>query len=124
MDYVAFPLRIEKATGRLARSSGAEENLLRLLKIMLSTSARGWAGSENFGMRDALPEILLKANARLETARRMNEGLRELGIDWVEVRKIEVDAASQTYEPVYLVTLFSKAKGIEVQRIDPWESRK
>jgi hypothetical protein len=112
MDYLAFPLRIDP-TGRMARSSGAEENLLRLLKIMLATPARGWPGSQDFGVRDALAELPLKANLRPETAKRINGSLRELGIDWVEVKMIEIDPSSDAYEPVYVFTLLYKGKGIE-----------
>ena len=43
MDYLAFPLRID-SIGRMTRSNGAEENLMRLQKIMLTTPARGWPG--------------------------------------------------------------------------------
>src|SRR5262245_13256624 len=115
MDYLPFPLRID-SIGRLGRSTGAEENLLRLLKIMLTTPARGWPGSTNFGIRDSLAEIPFKLNARQETVRRINESLRELDIDWVEVKMIELDPAS-VYEPSFIFTLFYKGKGIEHQRI-------
>ena len=112
MDYLAFPLRID-TIGRVARSSGAEENLLRLLKIMLVTPARGWPGSENFGVRDSLADLPFKFNLRQETVKRINESLRELGIDWVEAKTIEIDPSSDAYEPVYVFTLFYKGKGIE-----------
>jgi hypothetical protein len=112
MEYLAFPLRIDPA-GRIARSTGAEENLLRVLKIMLATPARGWPGSQNFGIRDALAELPFKLNLRQETVRRINDSLRELGIDWVEVKMIEMDPASDAYEPVYVFTLFYKGKGLE-----------
>jgi hypothetical protein len=112
MDYLAFPLRIDPI-GRMARSIGAEENLLRLLKIMLTTPDRGWPGSQNFGIRDALAELPFKLSLRQETVRRINDNLRELGIDWVEVKMIEVDPTSDAYEPVYVFTLFYKGKGVE-----------
>ena len=112
MDYLAFPLRID-SIGRVSRSSGAEENLLRLLKLMLVTPARGWPGSENFGVRDALAELPFKFNLRQETVKRINESLRELGIDWVEAKTIEIDPSGDAYEPVYVFTLFYKGKGIE-----------
>jgi hypothetical protein len=112
MDYLAFPLRIDPI-GRMARSTGAEENLLRLLKIMLATPARGWPGSQNFGIRDALAELPFKLSLRQETVRQINDSLRELGIDWVEVKMIEVDPTSDAYEPVYVFTLFYKGKGVE-----------
>jgi hypothetical protein len=112
MDYLAFPLRIEPI-GRVARSSGADENLMRLLKIMLTTPARGWPGSEDFGVRDALPELPFKSGLRQETVKRVNESLRGLGIDWVEVKTIEVDPSSDAYEPAYVFTLSYKGRGIE-----------
>jgi hypothetical protein len=112
MDYLAFPLRIDPI-GRMARSTGVEENLLRLLKIMLTTPALGWPGSQNFGIRDALAELPLKLNLRQETVRRINDGLRELDIDWVEVKTIEIDPTSNAYEPAYVFTLFYKGKGVE-----------
>lgn len=112
MDYLAFPLRIDPI-GRVARSSGAEENLLRLLKIMLTTPARGWPGSENFGLRDALAELPFKFNLRQETVKQINGCLRELGIDWVEVKMIEIDPSGDAYEPAYVFTLIYKGKGEE-----------
>ena len=112
MDYLAFPLRIDPA-GRMARSNGAEENLMRLLKIMLTTPARGWPGLQDFGVRDALADLPFKFNLRQETVKRINGNLRELGIDWVEVKMIEIDHSSDTYEPAYVFTLFYKGKGIE-----------
>jgi hypothetical protein len=112
MDYLAFPLRIDPI-GRMARSTGAEENLLRLLKVMLATPARGWPDFHNFGIRDALSELPFKLAVRQETVRRMNDSLRELEIDWVEVKTIEVDPTSDAYEPVYVFTLFYKGKGVE-----------
>jgi hypothetical protein len=112
MDYLAFPLRIDP-TGRMARSAGAEENLLRLLKIMLATPARGWPGLEDFGVRDALAALPFKANLRQETVKRINASLRELEIDWVEVKMIEIDPSSDTYEPAYLFTLLYKGKGVD-----------
>jgi hypothetical protein len=112
MDYLAFPLRIDPA-GRMARSTGAEENLLRVLKIMLATPAHGWPGSQNFGIRDALADLPFKLNLRQETVRQINDSLRELGIDWVEVKMIEMDPTSDAYEPVYVFTLFYKGKGVE-----------
>jgi hypothetical protein len=112
MNYLAFPLRLDPV-GRVARSSGAEESLLRMLKIMITTPARGWPGSENFGVRDALAELPFKTALRQETVKRVNESLRELGIDWVEVKMIEVDPSSEAYEPVYVFTLSYRGKGIE-----------
>jgi hypothetical protein len=112
MDYLSFPLRIDP-TGRMARSAGADENLLHLLKIMLATPARGWPASQDFGIRDALAELPFKLNLRQETVRRMNGSLRELGIDWVEVKTIEIDPTSDAYEPVYVFSVFYKGKGIE-----------
>jgi hypothetical protein len=112
MDYLAFPLRIDQI-GRMARSTSAEENLLRLLKIMLTTPAQGWPGSQNFGIRDALAELPFKLNLRQETVRRINDNLRELDIDWVEVKAIEIDPTSDAYEPAYVFTLFYKGKGVE-----------
>jgi hypothetical protein len=112
MDFLAFPLRIDPA-GRIARSEGAEENLLRLLKIMLATPARGWPGLQDFGVRDALAELPFKVNLRHETVKRINASLSELGIDWVEVKMIEIDPSSDAYEPAYVFTLFYKSKGIE-----------
>src|SRR2546422_959159 len=76
--------------GRMARSAGAEENLLRLLKIMLATPARGWPGLQDFGVRDALAELPFKVHLRQETVKRVNASLSELGIDWVEVKMIEI----------------------------------
>jgi hypothetical protein len=116
MDYLAFPLRIEPSGG-LARSSGAEENLLRLLRIILLTPDRGWAGFHNFGLRDALPEISFKVSARQAAVKRMNNCLSELAIDWVEVKTIEIDPASDAYEPVYLLKLFYKGKGEDTHQI-------
>jgi hypothetical protein len=116
MGYLSFPLRID-SIGRVARSTGAEENLLRLLKIMLATPTRGWPGSPSFGIRDALADIPFKLNVRQEIVKRINESLRELDIDWVEVKMIEIDPASDMYEPAYVLTLFYKDKGIEHQRI-------
>ena len=112
MDYLAFPLRID-SVGRMARSNGAEENLLRLLKIMLATPARGWPGLQDFGVRDALADLPFKIGLRQETVRQINGSLRELGIDWVEVKMIEIDPSSDAYEPAYVFTLFYKDKGIE-----------
>jgi hypothetical protein len=112
MDYLAFPLRID-STGRMARSTGAEENLLRLMKIMLATPDRGWPGLQDFGVRDALAALPFKSNLRQETVRRINASLRELGIDWVEVKVIEIDPSSDAYEPAYIFTLFYEGKGIE-----------
>lgn len=112
MDYLAFPLRIDPV-GRMARSNDAEENLLRLLKIMLTTPARGWPGSQNFGVRDALAELPFKVGLRQETVKRINGSLLDLGIDWVEVKMIEVDPSGDAYEPEYVLTLFYKGKGTE-----------
>jgi|SRR5215510_8534790 len=116
MEYLAFPLRIEPSGG-LARSSGADENLLRLLRIILLTPDRGWAGFHDFGLRDALPDISFKVSARQAAVKRMNNCLSELAIDWVKVKKIEIDPASDAYEPVYLLTLFYKDRGEETQPI-------
>jgi hypothetical protein len=112
MDYIAFPLRIDPI-GRMARSTGAEESLLRLLKIMLTTPVRGWPGLQDFGIRDALADLPFKYGLRQETVKRMNGNLRELGIDWVEVKMIEIDPSSDAYEPTYVFTLFYKGKGEE-----------
>ena len=112
MDYLASPLRIDQI-GRMARSSGAEENLLRLLKIMLATPARGWPGLQDFGIRDALAELPFKSGLRQETVKQINGSLRELGIDWVEVKMIEIDPSGDAYEPAYVFTLFYKGKGEE-----------
>jgi hypothetical protein len=112
MDYLAFPLRIDPV-GRMARSNGAEENLLRLLKIMLTTPARGWPGLQDFGIRDALADLPFKIGLRQETVKRINGSLRELGIDWVEVKAIEIDPSSDAYEPAYVFTLSYKGKGVE-----------
>jgi len=112
MDYLASPLRIDQI-GRMARSSGAEENLLRLLKIMLATPARGWPGLQDFGIRDALADLPFKSGLRQETVKQINGSLRELGIDWVEVKMIEIDPSGDAYEPAYVFTLFYKGKGEE-----------
>ena len=80
---------------------------------MLTTPARGWSGLQDFGVRDALADLPFKAGLRQETVRQINDSLRELGIDWVEVKMIEIDPSSDAYEPVYVFTLFFKGKGIE-----------
>jgi hypothetical protein len=112
MDYLAFPLRIDPI-GRMARSNGAEESLLRLLKIMLATPARGWPGLQNFGVRDALADLPFKPGLRQETVKRINGSLSELEIDWVEVKMIEIDLSSDVYEPAFIFTLLYKDRGIE-----------
>ncbi len=116
MECVAFPLLIQQ-TGQLARSGGAEDSLLHVLKIMLTTPANGWTGSPNFGLRDSLAELPFKSQVRSETIRRMNENLRELGIDWAEVKTVEIDPASDVYEPAYLFTIAYKGKETEVQQV-------
>jgi hypothetical protein len=116
MNYISFPLRIE-STGALARSSGADENLLRLLKIMFTTPSNGWPGSPMFGLRDALAAIAVKGQVRLDTVRRVNETLLELGIDWVEVKTIESVPADRVFEQAYLLTLLHKDRGTELQQI-------
>jgi hypothetical protein len=116
MECVAFPLLIKK-TGQLARSNGAEESLLQVLRIMLTTPAAGWLGSPNFGLRDVLPELPFKSQVRSETVRRINENLRALGIGWAELKVIEIDPTSDIYEPAYLLTLACKDKGEEIQQI-------
>ncbi len=116
MECVAFPLLIEK-TGQLARSNGAEESLLKVLKIMLTTPAAGWSGSPNFGLRDVLADLPFKSHVRSETVRRINENLRELGIDWAELQGIEIDLTSNVYEPAYLLTLACKDRGVEVHQV-------
>lgn len=118
MECVAFPLLIEK-TGQLARSNGAEESLLQVLKIMLTTPAAGWLGLRNFGLRDALAELPFKTHVRTETVRRINENLLELGIDWAEVKTVEIDPASYVHEREYLLTISYRGKGEETQRIKP-----
>lgn len=115
MEYIAFPLLVH--AGQLARSNSAEESLLQVLKIMLTTPVNGWPGSPNFGLRDSLAELPFKSQTRTETVRRMNENLRELGIDWAEVRAVEVDPASDVYEPAYLLTLAYSGKTAETARI-------
>src|SRR5262245_17328823 len=112
MDYLAFPLRIDPV-GRMARSNGAEENLLRLLKIMLATAAIGWPCLQDFGVRDALAYLHFQIGLRQETVKQINGRLCELGIDWVEVKTIEIDPSSDAYAPAYVFTLFYKGKGVE-----------
>jgi hypothetical protein len=116
MDYLAFPLRIEPSGG-LARSSGVEENLLHLLRIMFTTPARGWPGNHNFGLRDELPNLTFKVNVRQTTVKRMNNSLRDLGIDWVELKTIEIDPASNEYEPTFLLTLVYQERGEDIRQI-------
>ena len=116
MEYIAFPLRID-AESKLARSSGAEENLLCLLKTMLTTPTSGWSGLPDFGVRDALAELPFKSNVRTEIIKRMNASLCELGIDWVGVKLIEVDPASNAYEAAYLLTLSHKDNNVGVTQV-------
>lgn len=116
MECIAFPLLIEKS-GQLARSTSAEESLLHVLKIMLTTPANGWPGGPEFGLRDSLAELPFKSQVRTETVRRMNENLRELGIDWAEVKAVEVDPTSDAYEPAYFLTLAYAGKTAETARI-------
>ena len=68
---------------------------------------------QRFDVRDALAELPFKAGLRQETVKQMNICLRELGIDWVEVKMIEVDPSSDAYEPTYVFTLLYKGKGVE-----------
>ncbi|MCI0660033.1 MAG: hypothetical protein L0220_03065 [Acidobacteria bacterium] len=84
---------------------------------MLTTPDRGWPGFPGFGIRDLLAELPFKVNARQEAVKRMNKSLRELTINWVEVKQIEIDSASDAYEPVYLLTLSYRGKGVDVQQI-------
>jgi hypothetical protein len=50
---------------------------------------------------------------RQETVKQINGSLRELGIDWVEVKMIEIDPSGDAYEPAYVFTLFYKGRGEE-----------
>jgi hypothetical protein len=114
MEFIDFPLEIDK-TGHFARSGGAETSLLHALKIQLTTPAAGWPGSPGFGLRDLLAELPFKAQARAEIIRRMNENLRDLGVDWAEVKSFEIDPASRTDEPQYVFSIAYRDKGTEIQ---------
>lgn len=116
MEFVAFPLRIEP-NGQLARSESLEKSLVDLLRLMLTTPAAGWLGSPNFGLRDSLAELPFKSHVRTETIRRVNENLRDLGIDGVEVKMIEIDPKGTIGESVCLLTLAYKGKGTEVEQV-------
>jgi hypothetical protein len=116
MDYIAFPLRIEK-TGQLARASGVEENLLSLLRLMLTTPAAGWAGSPNFGMRDMLPQQQSNQGTRLTLIKQMNQTLLDFAIDWVSVYNFEIESPDALGKIFYILTLSYKGKGVEVYRV-------
>lgn len=90
---------------------------MQLLRLMLTTPAAGWPGSPNFGMREMLAELPIKSHLRAEAVRRLNENLRDLGIEGVEVKVIEIDPKSTAAEAVCLLTLVYKDKGTAVQRV-------
>jgi|SRR5688572_24352487 hypothetical protein len=115
MNYLLFPLQIA-ATGSLQRSTGAEENLLALLRIMFRTPANGWPGSPKFGVRDLLGGLRAKGQSRPGLIRQINENLRDLGVDWAELKSIDAGAPDGA-ETEYALTLEYKGRGAEVQRI-------
>lgn len=116
MEYIDFPLEVDK-TGHLARSVGVETSLLHALRIMLSTPAAGWPGSPGFGLRDLLAELPFKSQVRAEIIRRMNANLRELGVDWAEVKSFEIDPASQIDEPQYVFSIAYRGRETDIQTL-------
>ena len=101
------------------RSSSPEESILQLLKIMASTSQRGWwRGSMKFGLRDTLAVMLSKHDARLDAIKQMNAAFEELGIDWVRVENIQFESSGVPDRLSYLLTLYYTGKGSDVQRLE------
>lgn len=117
MEFVAFPI-IVRASGWLNRASSPEESLLRLLKVMVSTSKEGWRGSDAFGSHETLAELPSKQSARQQAIRMINQALQELDIDWVSVDDIRYEPSGKPDTLSYLFTLSYVGKGSEVLRFE------
>ena len=80
---LALPLRVGP-DGRLARGAPADE-LARLFRVMVATSARAWPPAPGFG----LAEVVAAAHPPLEDqqgiADALNAALRGLGVRWARV---------------------------------------
>lgn len=122
MDFVAFPLRVER--GRLARSRGAEESLLWLLSVMARTARRGWPGAPDFGLAEALEEMRRNQDARSAAVRQINRVLEDLGVDWVRVEDLRWVGLTQPGLDSYVLTLSDPGNEKET-RVVAWnpESR-
>lgn len=117
MDFIAFPIHTV-GRGRLARSSGTEESILQLLKIMARTPQRGWRGSAEFGLRDTLASMLSKHDARLVAIKQANAMLEDLGFEWVHVENIQFEPSDEPHRLSYLITLSFNGKESEAHRLE------
>jgi hypothetical protein len=115
MDFVAFPLRIERGRGRLARSGGEEESLFSLLWVMTHTSRRGWRGSPDFGLGEVLVDIRRNHDASRAAVKQITRALEDLGVDWVRVVDLRWVGSEQPGEDSYAWTFVYPGKDNETK---------
>jgi hypothetical protein len=98
MDYLAFPLAIDKNTGALARVS-ARESVAALIEAASRTPPGPWCGCDSFGISDLIEKQLLtqpgvtKPLLMKEMANRLNHVLEKMAGSLCRVQEIRVTQA-------------------------------
>lgn len=116
MRFTDSPLRLDQR-GWLVQAEGPEDAIVKLLNVMVATPARGWLGSDSFGLREALAAMQAKEGARLMVIQQVNQTLHDLGIDWVKVTMIEPEKENEFGSQSYQFTLAYEGKGTVTHRV-------
>ena len=107
MQYLTFPLRIEKTF--LAKCDGREA-ALQMIRAMARTPGGSWKDCPSFGVRDLFEQARRKRELVDAAVRRMNAALEDLGVDAFRVAAIRAESKPEDEEQAYVVELTDKER--------------
>jgi len=108
LSCLAYPLRLRD--GLLVRCSEPQA-IVALVEAMARTSAAGWPGSSNFGLRDLLEDARRRPALLPTVAAKLNLALADLGVTSYRVETIEQEPSVQRGVDSYVLTLVPTAGG-------------
>ena len=106
MQFLSFPLRIEKAF--LARCD-EREAVLQLVRAMARTPHGSWKDCPSFGVRDLFEQARNHRELTETAVRQMNAALDDLGVTAFRVAAIRAETAPEAEEQAYVVELTDTA---------------
>jgi hypothetical protein len=107
VQSIVFPMRLQE-NGLLQRGDRAA-SLIALLRMMAGTPAGSWAACPTFGLRDLFEYGRQRADVARLAAIRINETLKDLGIENYVVTEVVREISPGRDTDTYSITLENSA---------------
>lgn len=103
VQSLAFPLRL--AENGLLRRQERSASVVALLQMMARTPQGSWHGCPGFGFRDLFDDKRLRADKARVMMQRINETLRDLGLEGYHVTEVVRELSPGRDTDTYAITV-------------------